>query len=192
MTRKRFHIHNVRGIFRAKDGVSAVEFALIAPLMLLMYAGCIELSLMMQLDRKVTTSTATLGDLTARATEITNDDLDDIFEATRMIFQPNDITAARMRVTSVREDDGDAVVDWSDACNMPEYTVDQVLTVPANIILEDGSVILAEIEYDYESKIGGLFTTKQTLTDRFYLRPRRVDLVSRNETSPFTCNHNAP
>ena len=75
---------------------------------------------------------------------------------------------------------------------MPEYTVDQVLTVPANIIQEDGSVILAEIEYDYESKIGGLFTTKQTLTDRFYLRPRRVDLVSRNETSPFTCDHNAP
>ncbi|MEL8054739.1 MAG: TadE/TadG family type IV pilus assembly protein [Pseudomonadota bacterium] len=192
MTVKRFHIRNIRGLFRAKDGVSAVEFALIAPLMLLMYAGCIELSLMMQLDRKVTTSTATLGDLTARATQISNDDLDDIFEATRMIFQPNDITAARMRVTSLREDDGDAVVDWSDACNLTAYTVDQTISVPANIVPEDGSVILAEIEYDYESKIGGLFTTKQTLKDKFYLRPRRVDLVTRDESTPFSCNHNAP
>ncbi|MEO1641740.1 MAG: TadE/TadG family type IV pilus assembly protein [Pseudomonadota bacterium] len=192
MTRRRFHIRNIRGIVRAKDGISAVEFALIAPLMLLMYAGCIELSLMMQLDRKVTTSTATLGDLTARATLITNDDLDDIFEATRMIFQPNDIKAARMRVSSLREDDGDIVVDWSDACNLPAYNPEETISVPNNLVPENGSVIFAEIEYDYTSKVGGLFTNKQTLKDKFYLRPRRVDLVARQEDKPFTCQHKAP
>ncbi|MEM1086177.1 MAG: TadE/TadG family type IV pilus assembly protein [Pseudomonadota bacterium] len=191
MRARPFRFRNIRGIFRSKGGVSAVEFALIAPLMLLMYAGCVELSLMMQLDRKVTTSTATLGDLTARATLVTNDDLDDIFEATRMIFQPNDITAARMRVSSLREDDGNIVVDWSDACNMTAYTPNQSITVPNNLVPEDGSVIMAEIEYDYVSKVGGLFTNMQTLTDRFYLRPRRVDLVARQEDSPFSCSYNA-
>lgn len=191
MNTKRFHIRNIRGIFRAKDGVSAVEFALIAPLMLLMYAGCIELSLMMQLDRKVTTSTATLGDLTARASLITNDDLDDIFEATRMIFQPNSITAARMRVSSLKEVDGKIRVDWSDGCNLAPYTDNQVITVPNNLVPDGGSVIFAEIEYDYTSKVGGIFTNKQTLKDKFYLRPRRVDLVSRQEDAPFTCKHKA-
>ncbi|MEM9054640.1 MAG: TadE/TadG family type IV pilus assembly protein, partial [Pseudomonadota bacterium] len=78
-----FQRRSLRTLPKAKKGVSAVEFALIAPLMLLMYAGCIELSFMMQLDRKVTTSAATLGDLTARADIVTNDDLDDIFEASR-------------------------------------------------------------------------------------------------------------
>lgn len=191
MKTKRFRLHNIRGVFRAKDGVSAVEFALIAPLMLLMYAGCIELSLMMQLDRKVTTSTATLGDLTARASLITNDDLDDIFEATRMIFQPNNIKAARMRVSSLREDNGQIRVDWSDGCNLPAYSDNQVITVPNNLVPTGGSVIFAEIEYDYTSKIGGLFTNKQTLKDKFYLRPRRVDLISRQEDAPFSCKHKA-
>ncbi|MEM7492882.1 MAG: TadE/TadG family type IV pilus assembly protein [Pseudomonadota bacterium] len=190
MTAKPFKFKNFRQFAKADEGVSAVEFALIAPLMLLMYAGCIELSLMMQLDRKVTTSTATLGDLTARATLITNDDLDDIFEATRMIFQPNDISAARMRVSSLREEDGDVLVDWSDACNLEAYNEDESITVPNNLVPPDGSVILAEIEYDYKSRVGGLFTNKQTLKDQFYLRPRRVDLVARQEGSPFTCDYN--
>ncbi|MEM1390713.1 MAG: TadE/TadG family type IV pilus assembly protein [Pseudomonadota bacterium] len=189
MRTKLFKHRKISEFIRAKEGISAVEFALIAPLMLLMYAGCIELSLMMQLDRKVTTSTATLGDLTARATLVTNDDLDDIFEATRMIFQPNDISAARMRISSLREDDGEVLVDWSDACNLPVYNVDETITVPNNLVPAGGSVILAEIEYDYESKVGGLFTNKQTLRDQFYLRPRRVDLVAREEGSPFTCDY---
>lgn len=71
--------------FKADDeGISAIEFALIAPIMATIYFGCIELSMMMTLDRKVTSATATLGDLTARATNITNDNLSDIFEATRI------------------------------------------------------------------------------------------------------------
>jgi len=181
---------NIRSIAKAKQGVSAVEFALIAPLMLLMYAGCVELSLMMQLDRKVTTSAATLGDLTARADVVTNDDLDDIFEASRMIFQPKDITAARLRISSLKEDSGKVVIDWSDGCNLTPYPDDQEMTVPNNLVPAGGSVILAEIEYDYESTIGGFFTGKQTLKDRFYLRPRRVDLVVRQKDGgAFTCKH---
>ena len=55
---------------RDEDGISAVEFALIAPLMAMIYFGCIELSLMMTLDRKVTGATAALGDLTSRASSV--------------------------------------------------------------------------------------------------------------------------
>ena len=73
---------------RDESGISAVEFALIAPLMAMIYFGCIELSLMMTLDRKVTGATAALGDLTSRSSTITNADLTDIFEATRMVMQP--------------------------------------------------------------------------------------------------------
>lgn len=178
----RFHWRNVRGIFRAKDGVSAVEFALIAPLMLLIYFACIELSFMMMLDRKVTTSTSTLGDLTARASVITNDDLDDIFEATRMIFQPNDVVLARMRVSSLYDDGGTVKVAWSDGQNMTAYIVDQTITVPANLVPAGGSVIFAEIEYDYNSVLGYFFTSTKTLKDKFYLRPRRVNFVDRDRS----------
>lgn len=189
----KFHWRNIRGFVDAKDGISAVEFAFIAPVMLLVYFACIELSLMMQLDRKVTTSTATLGDLTAREEVISNAELDDIFQATRMIFQPNDITVARMRVSGLIDDAGTIKVAWSDSCNTSSYAVGDVVTVPADIVPAGGSVILSEIEYDYNSSLGYFFTTSKTLSDKFYLRPRRVDVVTRQAGEPdYTCSQFAP
>lgn len=189
----KMHWRNVRGVFRAKDGVSAVEFALIAPLMMLLYFGCIELSLMMMLDRKVTTSTATLGDLTARASQVSNDDLDEIFQATRMIFEPNDVTVARMRISSLYDDDGTTKVAWSEGCSMTPLTTDSTIVVPANLVPSGGTVILAEIEYDYDSVLGYFFTSSKLLKDKFYLRPRRVDAIARKPGDPaYACTQFAP
>lgn len=178
----RHHWRNIRGIFRSKDGVSAVEFALIAPLMLLIYFACIELSFMMMLDRKVTTATATLGDLTARAATINDDDAEEIFQATRMIFQPNTVSTARMRITSIYDDGGINKVAWSDAWNLTAYTEDETITVPANLVPSGGSIIFAEIEYDYDSKLGYFFPNTKVLSDKFYLRPRRVEFVARDRS----------
>lgn len=172
-------LNRLRHYRAANRGISAVEFALIAPLMVLIYCGCIELSLMMVLDRKVTSSAATLGDLVARATSVTDDDLDDIIEATRMIMQPNPINEARMRVSSLYDDNGTVRVAWSDGYNLEAYTEDEVIVVPEGLVPEAGSVIYSEVEYDYESVLGYFITTKKTLSDEFYLRPRRTDLVAR-------------
>ena len=183
----------LRRFFRAESGISAVEFALIAPLMAMIYFGCIELSLMMTLDRKVTGATAALGDLTSRSSTVTNADLTDIFEATRMVMQPNDMTGSRMRVSSLYEDDGQVKVGWSDGCNLTAYPDDQVVTIPDNLIPTDGTIIMPEIEYDYVSGIGYFFSTSKTLTDKFYLRPRRVDSITRDRSSgSFSCAYTAP
>ncbi|MEO1659851.1 MAG: TadE/TadG family type IV pilus assembly protein [Pseudomonadota bacterium] len=179
-----------RRFSNANDGISAVEFALIAPLMAIIYCGSIELSFMMTLDRKVTAATATLGDLTARASAIDNDDLSDIFQATRMVIQPNDITRAHMRVTSL-EDSGTATqpeVAWSDKCGtaFSDLVAGATVTIPDNLIPSGGTLIMAEIEYPYNSPIGFMFPNEKPLTDTFYLRPRRVDAISRDTTGGST------
>lgn len=177
-----------RHLLKSESGISAVEFALIAPLMAMIYFGCIELSLMMTLDRKVTGATAALGDLTSRASSVTNSDLTDIFEATRMVMQPNDMTGSRMRITSLYEDSGQVKVAWSDGCNLTAYNTDEVVTIPDNLIPVGGTIVMAEIEYDYVSGIGYFFSSSKTLSDKFYLRPRRVDSITRDRSSgTFTC-----
>lgn len=182
MTSTRFHWRNIRGFLRAKDGISAVEFALIAPLMVLMYMGSIELSFMMTLDRQITSAAATVGDLTARDNDVTDAEMTQIFQAARMIMEPNDITAARIRVSSLEDTDctDTAKVGWSDAQGMGAYTVGQILTPPADIVPTCGSAIYAEFEYDYVSPLGFFLTKPKTLTDEFYLRPRRSNFVVRS------------
>jgi len=194
--------------FKADDeGISAIEFALIAPIMATIYFGCIELSMMMTLDRKVTSATATLGDLTARATNITNDNLSDIFEATRMLMQPNDMAKANMRITSIINDPNDSDGDdtngiemrvlWSDSCGttLSEYATDDILNdVPPDLVPVGETLILAEIEYPYKSPIEFFFAGEKQLTDKFYLRPRRVSSITRDDSSPtnHSCGYTAP
>ena len=110
-----------------------------------------------------------------------------------MVMQPHDMTQSRMRITSLYEDSGSVKVAWSDGCNLTPYTVDQVVTIPANLIPTGGTIIMAEIEYDYFSDIGYFIQSSKSLTDKFYLRPRRVDSITRDRSDgTFNCAYTAP
>lgn len=171
-------------LLKNTSGISAVEFAFIAPVIVLIYFACIELSMLMIADRKVTSATSTLGDLVARDMTITNGDLTDIYAATDMIFQPNVGTQARMRISSLYDDGGIAKVRWSDArgTGISAYPADQIITIPAGVMPPGGTLIMSEVSYDHSSSVGYFIKTKKTLGDVFYLRPRRTNEVLRDRS----------
>ena len=61
----------IRRLLRDKRGVSAVEFAMLLPLMVTLYLGGVEVSQAVAIDRKVTLVARSLGDLVAQATTVT-------------------------------------------------------------------------------------------------------------------------
>ena len=195
--KNKFSPLNLRGLKALKkdqDGMSAVEFALIAPLMVLLYFGGIELSFLMEADRRVTTVSSTIGDLTSRAASLDTDEVGDIFAASNQLILPFDPNTAQLRISSLVADENGAVtVDWSEGCRIvarpPGSTVDDL---PNGIVPESGSVIMAEVSYNYQSNIQYLPVTQNiNLEDRFFLRPRRTDIITRDTSSgslPPACN----
>lgn len=181
----RFRLRSLREIRRDTAGVSAIEFALIAPVLVLLYFGGVELSFLLQADRRVTTVTATIGDLTSRETVITDARRDDIFAASQILFAPLDGPTARMRISNLIADPtGDVVtVDWSvSTINFSSRAVGSTINdIPEGVIAANGSVVMAEVEYPYEPVIDFLKLGDQTLTDTFYLRPRRTNRIVRVE-----------
>ncbi|MEL7454341.1 MAG: TadE/TadG family type IV pilus assembly protein, partial [Pseudomonadota bacterium] len=164
------------------EGVSALEFALIAPVLSLLYLGGVELSLLMQADRRITTATATMGDIASRATSISDTDMSEIFGSTTLLLGSRiDPTTARLRVSSLEANaNGDVLVGWSSAQNFsPRAIGSSVPELPNNVVPDGGSVIMAELEYDYSSEVGYLDIADRTIRESFYLRPRRVDVISR-------------
>lgn len=177
---RRTRWRGIKGLWYNEKGVSAVEFALIAPVLVLVYFGCIELSLLMRADRHVTATAASLGDLTARLVSVSDQDMMELYNAATVMMQPYSADAARMRITSVVDNgDGQTRVAWSDARNIDPYTPNATITVPAGLVPSPGSVIVAEVEYDYESQVGFVLSTSRTVKDVFYLRPRRVTSIPR-------------
>ena len=183
----------IRGLRYNEQGISAVEFALIAPLLIILYLGAIEVSLLMEVDRRVTQTSASLGDLTARLSTVTDSDMAEMFAAAKVLMEPYDASTAQMRITSI-VDNGDGIpkVAWSDAYNMSAYTKGTTLTMPTGIMPDSGSIIMAEVSYEYVSNFGYVVSTSKNISDKFYLRPRRVSEIARVTNSSGSSNPFGP
>ena len=69
-TRSRIGFRMLRSaldMFRDRSGIAATEFAVIVPLMLVMFFGVVEFSSALAVDRKVTLVARTLSDLRSQA-----------------------------------------------------------------------------------------------------------------------------
>jgi len=132
----RFKWRGLKTIASDQAGVSAVEFALIAPVLVTMYFGGVELSLLMQADRRVTTVSATVGDLASRVAILETRDVADIFEAANQLLFPLDADLAEIRLSSLVADaSGVVTVAWSDACGIePRDAGSSVENLPAGIV----------------------------------------------------------
>ncbi len=173
---------HIRRLKADTKGVAAVEFALILPLLVALYVGTIEVSFLVEANQRVTTTTSSLGDLVARTPEVDYCEVDNIFDAARMIIRPETEAELQMRLTSIVEDDdtGDAVVEWSQGrAGLTAFAAGTVLEIDENVLPASGSVIMAEVNFTHKSLFhyNGPFFEDKPISDtpfsqRYYLRPR--------------------
>ena len=99
---------------RDRRGVSAVEFALIAPAMIAFYFGLAEITQALLAERRTGHAASAIGDLVAQSSTVSNADLTDIFQVATTIMQPYPTESLKIRVTSVKANAAGATsVAWS-------------------------------------------------------------------------------
>jgi Flp pilus assembly protein TadG len=164
-------------------GISAVEFALLLPLMVTLYLGGVEISQGISADRKVTLTTRSVGDLASRVTSINNADMTNIMNAGKAVMLPYSSSNLKIVLSSVKIDGaGNATIVWSDTMNGTAHGVGQVVNVPAALKVPNTWLIWSEIEYSYTPVIGYVITGTLQLKDNIYMRPRLSDSVARTAT----------
>lgn len=179
-TRLQAKLRDLRSFSCAEDGVSAVEFALVLPIMVALYLGGVELTHGVTIDRKVTAMTSAAADLVSQAAKIENAEMDGIFDAAAAILQPYSENNSKLIISSVRVDsNGAATIVWSDAHNTSAHGVGSSVTLPEGITENNTTIIMAEGRYTYTPQFGTAFTGDLVLTDTFYLRPRMTNSIQR-------------
>ena len=161
-------------------GVSAVEFAMLLPLMLSLYLGAVEISQGIGADRKVTLTARTICDLVSQVQSVSNSDMTNALNAASSVMAPFPVGNLKVTVSSVKIDAaGKATVDWSDTFNGTARTKGATVTLPAALNVANTSLIWSEVQYTYKPVIGYVVTGTLTLKDQIYMRPRLSDSVAR-------------
>lgn len=176
----------IRRLIKDQRGASAVEFALIAPVLIAMYFAIAEMSQGMMASNKAGEVASSIGDLASQNTCLTNAQMSDIFLIGGLLIKPFDNSGLTMRLTSMTSNASTGVVkvDWSDGSGMSALGVGSTQTVPSGLILKGQTVILAEASYQYTSPVNVFVSSSGvTFSKRFYLRPRKSDSVTRVATS---------
>ncbi|SFM12052.1 Flp pilus assembly protein TadG [Bradyrhizobium sp. NFR13] len=167
-------------------GVSAVEFAMIIPLMFVMFFGMLDLSNGFAVDRKISQISQGIADLASRYTTLAETDVTNFFIIADAMLTPYDKTQLKATISQVYIDPSTktAKVVWSRGDE--KKNVGTVVTVPTNLIVKDAAgnylpnqyLILGEANYKYVPTIGWVVPKGGlTLTDAMYTRPRQTSCV---------------
>ena len=100
---------------RDRRGVSAVEFAVLAPFMITLYLGCVEISTAIAVQRKVSLVSTTVANLTSQVTgTITSSELTDLLQASTAIISPYSDTNVGVAASCLNIDaNNNVTVKWS-------------------------------------------------------------------------------
>lgn len=173
----------IKKFLKATNGLAAVEFAFILPVMVIMFLGTVETSNYITVARRVASLSSTAADLVAQESSISNAEMNDVFGAINAISDPVDPAQAKIIISSVVADaDGTTYrIAWSDARNTAPRVVNSVVSAavfPAGLIAAYQGAIMVEVEYGYDPMFAS-FLPRTDLSDTFYLKPRRSLTVSR-------------
>ena len=168
----------LKGFVVDRRGVSALEFALIAPIMISFYFGMSEVAQAFMSQKRMGHVASSVADLAAQDDILTTSELNDIFAAGQTIMAPYSTSTLAQRLTSVTvNSSGSPRVDWSRGSGMTPRGTNTVLTLPTGMAANGESVIVAEVTYQYNSPIDAFIPAPIQVTRTDYMRPRLTDRI---------------
>ncbi|WP_420472201.1 TadE/TadG family type IV pilus assembly protein [Brevundimonas sp. FT23042] len=156
-------------------GISAVEFALLAPVLIAFYLGLSEFCQGYMAQKRMGHVASMVADLVAQEETVTTANLDDIFDIGGLIMKPFSTATLKIRVSSVTRSGSQVRVDWSRGDGMTARARSSLVTLPPDFLADGQSVIMSEATYDYDSPADYLLPGLTRFSHTYYLRPRTTD-----------------
>jgi len=177
------------------EGIAAVEFGLIAPLLLIMLLGTIELSRAISMDRKFGLVTSTIADLVAREKTLTAADVTAMYGVVQHMMSPWSSSTLKISIIPVRAKVMAKPVNsfcvYTGTTNRPSLNGAAQparlasYTLPSDFLESGTSVIVVESTYGYQPLFAQSIIGASTWTDKAVLSPRNgnVSFEAGDETT---------
>jgi Flp pilus assembly protein TadG len=178
----------LRRFRRDARGVSAVEFAMVLPLMVILFVGVVQVSELASLKRKTTLVARSVADLVSQVSSIDQNEMNNVMAAGTAVVAPFPTSKLKIRISSLKIDGNKNVtVEWS---KVNSASADwAVRSTGSSVPLDDALKIanswlmMAEVEYTHQPPLGygltgSLGLTPDKVSDKIFMRPRLSDKVT--------------
>lgn len=199
----------LEGFSKDERGIAAVEFALLAPLLLTLMLGALEITQSIWADSKVEQATSTIGDLVSRTPIMSDNEYRALGDAGPLVLRPNPQNDLKFTVTSVigclaNPDDPASELDyyvlWSriwqgGAVSASPHQVDQKFNnQPDSLEVADGdTLIVTEGTYNYTPTIARMVGQTWEMGGYAFHQPRdksrKVTYPGIEASDPRSCDY---
>ena len=175
------------------QGVAAIEFVFVAPVMIFMYFGLAEISSAIIADRQISHATNVAGDLATQVATINSTQMSEIMTATTLVMgiPSNKILDVKLEIASFSRNAAGDIIPLGKATLGDPFTAAYNANDLDDLILgQNSGVVVARVEYDYEPLKLRYFDSNFTLSETFLLKPRTAANVvfdNGSGTTDYTC-----
>lgn len=165
-----------RRLLRDRKGFAAVEFAMVVPIMLMLYIGSVEVCEGLSLQQRVTSIARDTADLAAQVTSVTPADLTDIMRISDSLLGGYDPTRLKVTLVSILADaQGDPYVQWSVARDgsIPYAKGAAYTTLEIGLVAPGQGIIISNVSYTFRPPIAHFIVDELELGESFSLSPRK-------------------
>lgn len=177
-----------RSFIRDRKGASAIEFAIVVPLMLIMYLGTMELGQGIETNKKVARAASMIGDLVTQEPSLSKAELDGILVVGESILQPYYRSRPTITITAIKLDNATppvAKVVWRrkivNGVTSGDKPTSETIVVPSQIRVAGSFLIKVETQLEYLPVVTwannvtgyGQVFTKINMKEAYHLRPRQ-------------------
>ncbi len=175
----------LRRFARDERGVGAIEFAILFPVLLMLYLGAFELTVGLNVSKRASRSAGSIADIVSQQSSVTKSVLATMPSVAGAIFAPYSTTGLTLKITGITIDaTGKATVAWSWAQDGTRpYASGTTVTVPANMNQASTFLVRSELALPYQLlSFGPTFlpsgTNQITISRQYYYRQRIGNSIS--------------
>jgi Flp pilus assembly protein TadG len=170
----------LHGLLDDVKGVAAVEFALILPIVLMLFLGGMELSNAAATHRKLTDTTIELANVVSQYTTMAPPDVSSVFNASAQIMAPYPTSQLSIVLSEVTTNSSNVPrVTWSQAYNgATPLAVGATVTMPSGLPQPSTSYMLVQTTYAYSPTFGSGYVSAIPMSDSIYILPRQSATIT--------------
>ena len=167
-------LRTFRRFHRDARGVAAVEFGLIAPILVLMLLGAVEITRAVSIDRRLTAVTNMVADLVAREEELAADDVTAIYDIARLVMSPYEAEPLKISPQTCSQSASTPVAQHRPSFNGGTQPARcQPYSLATGFLKEGTSLIVVEGSYEFTPLFGSSIIGPVEWTQTAYASPRK-------------------